>query len=504
MSLKDFTIIKDIGNGSFGVVLLVKRKIDNKIYALKRVKLSNLIIKEKIDSLNEIRFLASISHQNIIGYKESFYEEETGTLNLVLEYADEGDLQTKIWNQKNQKIYFKEKTIWSIFIQLVKGLKVLHDNNLMHRDLKSANIFIMKNGICKLGDLNISKIYNENILNSKMGTPCYAAPEIWNNKPYTFKSDIWSLGIILYELCCFKLPFFENNVRDTYNKVMKGIYSPIPNHYSSNLSYIIKLLLQVDPIKRPDCREILNDSIVKKEIENVFGFFDENRVKKNSTLIPYKIKSVNNSNEIKKCLPNFRNYESETFKIHKKDISSVGYDSSLNILNNVNIHKKYFGDNGNVNEKLIPDINTKNMTLDKSKKLMKIISHKNMLFPQKLLNTRNKKVLLNINPITIKKLHIPFNSILNNKNHEEKSSLSYRETNASSNNSKLKLSIEGKSEIKEFQIKLNEKEKEKVSMLKSLLKNISLENKKINYENLLGFNPENKENIKNLININNK
>ena len=213
----------------------------------------------------------------------------------------------------------------------------------MHRDLKSANIFIMKNGICKLGDLNISKIYNENILNSKMGTPCYAAPEIWNNKPYTFKSDIWSLGIILYELCCFKLPFFENNVRDTYIKVMKGIYSPIPNHYSSNLSYIIKLLLQVDPIKRPDCREILNDSIVKKEIENVFGFFDENRVKKNSTLIPYKIKSVNNSNEIKKCLPNFRNYESETFKIHKKDISSVGYDSSLNILNNVNIHKKYFG-----------------------------------------------------------------------------------------------------------------------------------------------------------------
>ena len=134
-------------------------------------------------------------------------------------------------------------------------------------------------------------------------------------------------------------------------------------------------MLQVDPKKRPDCREILNDSIVKKEIENVFGFFDENRVKKNSTLIPYKIKSVNNSNEIKKCLPNFRNYESETFKIHKKDISSVGYDSSLNILNNVNIHKKYFGGDGNVNEKLIPDINTKNMTLDKSKKLMKIISH---------------------------------------------------------------------------------------------------------------------------------
>ena len=196
MSLKDFKIIKDIGSGSFGVVLLVKRKQDNKIYALKRVKLSNLILKEKQNSLNEINFLSSISHQNIIEYKESFYEEETGTLNLVLEYANEGDLNTKINIQKSKKIHFKEKTIWSIFIQIVKGLKVLHDNNLMHRDLKSANILIMKNGICKLGDLNISKIYDSNFHNSKMGTPCYAAPEIWNNRPYTFKSDIWSLGII--------------------------------------------------------------------------------------------------------------------------------------------------------------------------------------------------------------------------------------------------------------------------------------------------------------------
>ena len=135
--MDNFEIIKDIGNGSFGIVFQVKRKIDGKIYALKRVNLKNLNPKERMNSLNEIRFLASISHQNIISYKESFYEEKTGNLNLVLEYANDGDLHSKIFQQKNKKVYFKEKQIWSYFIQLVKGLKVLHDNNLMHRDLKN-------------------------------------------------------------------------------------------------------------------------------------------------------------------------------------------------------------------------------------------------------------------------------------------------------------------------------------------------------------------------------
>ena len=131
--MENFEIIKDIGNGSFGVVFQVKRKIDGKIYALKRVNLTNLNPKERMNSLNEIRFLSSISHQNIISYKESFYEEKTGFLNLVLEYANDGDLHSKIFQQKNKKEYLKEKIIWSIFIQILKGLKVLHDNNLIHR-----------------------------------------------------------------------------------------------------------------------------------------------------------------------------------------------------------------------------------------------------------------------------------------------------------------------------------------------------------------------------------
>ena len=306
MSMENFEIIKDIGSGSFGVVFLVKRKLDSKIYALKRVNLTNLSSKERINSLNEIRFLSSISHQNIISYKESFYEEKTGFLNLVLEYANDGDLHSKIFQQKNKKEYLKEKIIWSIFIQILKGLKVLHDNNLMHRDLKSANIFIMKNGICKLGDLNVAKLYNGDILNSKMGTPCYAAPEIWNNKPYNFKSDIWSLGIILYELCTFNLPFYGNNYKETYKKLMRGFYNNIPNHYSHELNIIINMLLQFNPNNKPTCNQILDNYIIKKKLK-VFSVFLE-LIKKRKFLI-FDLIKLNVLKVVKILLNYFLNFK---------------------------------------------------------------------------------------------------------------------------------------------------------------------------------------------------
>ena len=142
--MNDFEIIKQLGKGAFSVVLLVRRKEDNNIYAIKRVTISNMNEKEKLNALNEVRLLASISHQNIIGYKESFFEDSTQTLNIVLEYADDGDLRTKIQLHQKSKKYFKENEIWSIFIQLMQGLRVLHNHHVMHRDLKTANIFLNK------------------------------------------------------------------------------------------------------------------------------------------------------------------------------------------------------------------------------------------------------------------------------------------------------------------------------------------------------------------------
>ena len=109
MPINDFTVVKKLGSGAYSTVSLVTRKQDQKIYALKCVQISKLSPIERQNSLNEIRLLASINHKNIISYKESFYSEENQTLNIILEYADDGDLQTKIISKKNLDVFSKKK-----------------------------------------------------------------------------------------------------------------------------------------------------------------------------------------------------------------------------------------------------------------------------------------------------------------------------------------------------------------------------------------------------------
>src|SRR5690348_1416432 len=96
MSLKDFEVIKELGKGAFGSVCKVRRKSDGNLYAMKRVKMSQLSPKERENALNEVRILASINHTNIISYKDAFFDEESKTLNIVMELADDGDLESKI------------------------------------------------------------------------------------------------------------------------------------------------------------------------------------------------------------------------------------------------------------------------------------------------------------------------------------------------------------------------------------------------------------------------
>lgn len=112
-----------------------------------------------------------------------------------MEFADDGDLFQKIKKYQNLKEFIDEEEIWKIFIQVLHGLKGLHDLQIMHRDLKSANVFLYKNdSIAKLGDLNVSIVLKQGLGYTQTGTPFYASPEIWKDQPYDYKSDIWSLG----------------------------------------------------------------------------------------------------------------------------------------------------------------------------------------------------------------------------------------------------------------------------------------------------------------------
>ena len=286
--MEDFQIISKLGEGAYSTVYKVMRIVDRKIYALKKVKLLNLSDKEKENALNEVRILASVKSNYVVSYKEAFFDEKDRTLCIVMEFADNGDLYQKITEHKKRSIFFEESTIWRIFIQLVRGLKSLHDLNILHRDLKSANIFLYSNGEAKIGDLNVSKVTRGGLGTTQTGTPYYASPEVWNDFPYDNKSDIWSLGCVLYEMITLRPPFRAADMEGLYKKVTKGQYSKIPDIFSDDLYQIVQFLLQVNPKLRPNCDQILNHPILKKRIEyfkTITGEKENNNINKNKGLL---------------------------------------------------------------------------------------------------------------------------------------------------------------------------------------------------------------------------
>ena len=361
--MEQFKIINKIGEGAYSTVYTVKRLEDDEIYALKKVKINKLNKKEQINALNEVRILASINSPYVIGYKESFIDESEQTLCIIMEFADDGDLYQKIKLYIQNKTTFMEHDIWRIFIQITKGLNDLHEYNILHRDLKSANVFLFRDGTAKLGDLNVSKITSRGLGCTQTGTPYYASPEVWKDKPYNSKSDIWSLGCVFYELIMLTTPFKAKTMKDLFNKVKRGEYSPIPNYFSPKFQIIIDNILKIKPEERPDAKDILNMQEIADKIEelNIFGkdknnkkvnfkgchfqtsknnrinYFDETRLS-NKELSKDNNNNNNDNVLIKKLLTRGDNYK----KIGRKN-RLMNVNKSVELKNNLNymLNKKY-------------------------------------------------------------------------------------------------------------------------------------------------------------------
>lgn len=183
-----------------------------------------------------------------------------------MEYADGGDLYQKILGHQKNKTKFPEKQIWNIFIHICKGLKALHDMKILHRDLKSANVFLNKDGTVKLGDLNVSKVAKVGLAHTQTGTPYYASPEVWEDKSYDFRSDIWSLGVCTYEMVTLKPPFTASSMQDLYKRVLAGKFPKLPSEYSRDLTTLVATLLKVKPSERPSCEQILHMPVVEEHL----------------------------------------------------------------------------------------------------------------------------------------------------------------------------------------------------------------------------------------------
>ncbi len=140
---------------------------------------------------------------------------------------------------------------------MTRGLKALHEINILHRDLKCANVFITSDRVFKLGDLNVSKVAKRGMARTQTGTPYYTSPEVWNDRPYDAKCDIWSLGCVVYEMAALRPPFRANNLKELYGKIQKGYYEPLPRFYSEDLRNVILQCLKVLPSQRISAIDLL-------------------------------------------------------------------------------------------------------------------------------------------------------------------------------------------------------------------------------------------------------
>merc|ERR1719321_363691 len=133
--------------------------------------------KERKDAANEVKVLSSLKHPYIVAYKDSFIED--GFLNIVMEYADGGDLFTRIQKAKKSMTKFAEQQILRWFTQALLALKFIHDKHILHRDLKSQNFFLMSNGKLKIGDFGIAKVLDNTAAcaQTTIGTPYYLSPQ---------------------------------------------------------------------------------------------------------------------------------------------------------------------------------------------------------------------------------------------------------------------------------------------------------------------------------------
>ncbi|XP_046852777.1 serine/threonine-protein kinase Nek4-like isoform X2 [Xenia sp. Carnegie-2017] len=279
MPLRDYITGALIGKGTYGEVSLAKHKKDRKQYVIKRIDIHNASKREQKGAEQEANLLSEVRHPNIVSYKESFQGED-GFLYIVMAFCEGGDMYSRLKAQKG--IYLEERQIVEWFVQIAMALQYLHDKRILHRDLKTQNIFLTKSKIIKVGDLGIARVLENatDLATTLVGTPYYMSPELFTNKPYGYKSDVWALGCCLYEMCTLKHAFNAKDMNSLVYKILRGKLPAMPTTYSDDLCDIIRSMLSQDPDKRPSVARLLRHSFIKKQIA-LFLEGTKNRQKKN-------------------------------------------------------------------------------------------------------------------------------------------------------------------------------------------------------------------------------
>ena len=345
--IKDYEIIEELGSGSYGIVYKVRKKNEKEELVLKQISLVGLQEKERQYIETEAKLLSELNSKYIVKYIDSFNEKNR--LNIVMEYCNEGDLEKFLEeHKKNKKIkHLSEELIWKLFLQISIGMAYLHSKRILHRDLKSLNIFLTNHLQVKIGDLGVARqLEKGKFATTFIGTPYYLSPEICDNKEYNEKSDVWALGCILYELCTFNHPFDAKSQGALILKIINEPVKDISNDFSQSMKNLIKLLLEKDDIIRPSIKDILTRNDIQ-DIAKKYGYYNDTY-----EFINKEIKNVNlRKIHIKKEKKN-EDKQHKTEHHNNNKIQFSRPSSAITRKNNSNLNKEVkYSFNLNLNNK---------------------------------------------------------------------------------------------------------------------------------------------------------
>ncbi|KAF6019940.1 NEK11 [Bugula neritina] len=267
-----YRIEKKLGSGNFGTAYLVKdlktQDLNEQLKVLKQIPCGELQPDETVDAMHEAKLLSKLENPGIVKFYDSFLEGEFFC--IVTEYCEGGDLDEYVVRMKKRGQTIPEKQVMDWTVELLMAVHYMHCRRVLHRDLKARNIFLRNNRI-KIGDFGISRILmgTADMATTFTGTPYYMSPEVLKHEGYNSKSDVWSIGCIIYELCCHRHAFEGQGLMGVMYKIVEGECPSLPDKYSKNLHSILKKIFTKDPKERPSASEILKISFVSHHMEKM-------------------------------------------------------------------------------------------------------------------------------------------------------------------------------------------------------------------------------------------
>ncbi|NWV22068.1 NEK4 kinase, partial [Origma solitaria] len=265
MPLAAYCFLRAVGKGSYGEVSLARHRQDRKQYVIKKLNIKSASNRERRAAEQEAQLLSQLRHPNIVTYRES-WQGDDGHLYIVMGFCEGGDLYHKLKEQKGKLLPENQVVEW--FVQIAMALQYLHEKHILHRDLKTQNIFLTRTNIIKVGDLGIARVLENqyDMASTLIGTPYYMSPELFSNKPYNYKSDVWALGCCVYEMATLKHAFNAKDMNSLAYRIIEGKLPPMPKDYSPQLVEIIQTMLSKKPEERPSVKSILRQPYIKQQI----------------------------------------------------------------------------------------------------------------------------------------------------------------------------------------------------------------------------------------------